>query len=53
MCNLLNNAAKYELLGPVYPAYNPSFSAGTIFFSHNKSANNVFQSAYQYSRTGP
>jgi hypothetical protein len=29
------------------------FSAGTVFFSHNKSANNVFQPAYQHSRTGP
>jgi hypothetical protein len=42
---------------PVYPAYNPSFqfvfSAGTIFFSHNKSTNSVFQPAYQHSRTGP
>jgi hypothetical protein len=26
------------------------FSAGTIFFSHNKSTNNVFQPAYQHSR---
>jgi hypothetical protein len=29
------------------------FSVGTVFFSHNKSANNVFQLAYQRSRTGP
>jgi hypothetical protein len=29
------------------------FSAGTVFFSHNKSANSVFQPAYQHSRTGP
>jgi hypothetical protein len=29
------------------------FSAGTIFFFHNKSANSVFQPAYQHSRTGP
>jgi hypothetical protein len=29
------------------------FSAGTVFFSHNKSANNIFQPAYQHSRTGP
>jgi hypothetical protein len=28
------------------------FSAETVFFSHNKSANNVFQQAYQPSRTG-
>jgi hypothetical protein len=33
--------------GPVHPAYNPYFSAcffsaGTVFFSHNKSANSVF-----------
>jgi hypothetical protein len=44
--------------GPVHSAYNPSFSAyffsaGTIFFSHNKSANSVFQPAYQHSRTAP
>jgi hypothetical protein len=43
--------------GPVHPAYNPSFSAcfsaRIVFFSHNKSANNVFQPAYQHSRTGP
>jgi hypothetical protein len=29
------------------------FSAGTVFFSHNKSTNSVFQPAYQHSRTGP
>jgi hypothetical protein len=29
------------------------FSAEIVFFSHNKSANSVFQSAYQHSRTGP
>jgi hypothetical protein len=29
------------------------FSAGTVFFSHKKSANNVFQLAYNSSRTGP
>jgi hypothetical protein len=28
------------------------FSTGTIFFSHNKSANSIFQPAYQHSRTG-
>jgi hypothetical protein len=29
------------------------FSAGTVFFSQKKSANSVFQPAYNYSRTGP
>jgi hypothetical protein len=29
------------------------FSVGTMFFSHNKSVNSVFQLAYQHSRTGP
>jgi hypothetical protein len=29
------------------------FSAGTIFFSHKKSANSVFQPAYNSSRTAP
>jgi hypothetical protein len=29
------------------------FSARTVFSSHPKSANCVFQSAYQHSRTGP
>jgi hypothetical protein len=29
------------------------FSVRTVFFSHNKSANSVFQPAYQHSRTGP
>jgi hypothetical protein len=29
------------------------FSAGTVFFSHKKSANSVFQSAYNSSRTAP
>jgi hypothetical protein len=29
------------------------FSAETVFFSHNKSTNNVFQPAYQHSRTAP
>jgi hypothetical protein len=42
---------------PVHPAYNPSFLAyfliEIIFFSHNKSANSVFQPAYQPNRTGP
>jgi hypothetical protein len=28
------------------------FSAGTVFFSRNKPTNNVFQPAYQHSRTG-
>jgi hypothetical protein len=42
--------------GSVHLAYNPFFSAflaGTVFFSHNKSANSIFQPAYQHSRTGP
>jgi hypothetical protein len=42
--------------GLVHPAYNPYFlayfSAKIMFFSHNKSANSVFQSAYQHSRKG-
>jgi hypothetical protein len=29
------------------------FSAGTVFFSHHKSLNSIFQPAYQHSRTGP
>jgi hypothetical protein len=29
------------------------FSTGTVFFSHKKSANSVFQSAYNSSRTAP
>jgi hypothetical protein len=29
------------------------FSVGTVFFSHNKTANNVFQPACQHNRTGP
>jgi hypothetical protein len=29
------------------------FLAGTVFFSHDKSANSVFQLAYKHSRTGP
>jgi hypothetical protein len=29
------------------------FSAGTMFFSHTKLTNNVFQPAYQHSRTEP
>ena len=29
------------------------FSAKTVFFSHNKSVNSVFQPAYQHSRTAP
>jgi hypothetical protein len=29
------------------------FSAGTVFFYHNKSVNSVFQPAYQHSRTAP
>jgi hypothetical protein len=44
-------------IGLVHSAYNPSFSAyfsvGTVFFSHNKSANSVFQPAYQHNRTAP
>jgi hypothetical protein len=40
-------------IGPVHPAYNPYFSVEIVFFSHNKSANSVFQPAYQHSRTWP
>jgi hypothetical protein len=29
------------------------FSARTVFFSHKKSVNSVFQPAYNSSRTGP
>jgi hypothetical protein len=29
------------------------FSVGTVFFSHDKSANIVFQPAYQPNQTGP
>jgi hypothetical protein len=29
------------------------FSTGTVFFSHKKSANSVFQLAYNSSRTAP
>jgi hypothetical protein len=29
------------------------FSVGTVFFSHKKSVNSVFQPAYNSSRTGP
>jgi hypothetical protein len=29
------------------------FSVGTVFFSHNKSTNSVFQPAYQPNQTGP
>jgi hypothetical protein len=40
-------------IGPVHLAYNPSysayFSAGIIYFSHKKSANSVFQPAYNSS----
>jgi hypothetical protein len=43
--------------GPVHSAYNPSFSAyfsvRIVFFSHNKSANSVFQPTYQHSQTAP
>jgi hypothetical protein len=43
--------------GPVHLAYNPSYSAcflvRIVFFSHKKSANSVFQPAYNSSRTGP
>jgi hypothetical protein len=43
--------------GHVHLAYNPSysacFSAGTVFFSHKKSANSNFQPAYNSSRTAP
>jgi hypothetical protein len=41
----------------VYSVYNSSFSAyfsgETVFFSHNKSVNGVFQPAYQHRRTAP
>jgi hypothetical protein len=29
------------------------FSTKTVFFSHNKLANNIFQPTYEHSRTGP
>jgi hypothetical protein len=41
-----------ENYGSVHPACNPyfsaCFSARTVFFSHNKSTNSVFQPAYQH-----
>jgi hypothetical protein len=44
-------------VGPVHPIYNPYFSAyflaKTVFFSHNKSVNSVFQPAYQRSQKIP
>jgi hypothetical protein len=44
------------MAGPVHPAYNPYFqlifSVGIVFFSHNKSANSVFQPAYQQAERG-
>jgi hypothetical protein len=47
------SAAMAWYISPVHLAYNPSYSAGTVFFSHKKSANSVFQPAYNSSRTGP
>jgi hypothetical protein len=45
----------FAYCGPVHLAYNPSYSAfflaGTVFFSQKKSANSVFQPAYNSSRT--
>jgi hypothetical protein len=38
---------------PIIRLFQLVFSAGTIFFSHNKSTNSVFQPAYQPRRTGP
>jgi hypothetical protein len=47
---------RQQYIRSVYLAYNPSFSACFLsrnsIFSHNKSANSVFQSAYRHSRTG-
>jgi hypothetical protein len=38
--------------GPVRLAYQPYFfSEGIIFFSHNKSANNIFQPDFSVKRT--
>jgi hypothetical protein len=46
-----------ENSGHVHLAYNSSysacFSAGTVIFCHEKSANCIFQSAYNSSRTAP
>jgi hypothetical protein len=41
------------LAGPVRLTYQPYFfSEGTVFFSHNKSANNTFQPGFSAKRTG-
>jgi hypothetical protein len=41
-------------MGPVHPAYNPSFSAyfsvEIVLFSHTKLINNIFQPIYQSKR---
>jgi hypothetical protein len=54
-CCLLGQLASY--CGPVHQAYNPSYSAcffsRNSIFSHKKSANSVFQPAYNSSRTAP
>jgi len=38
---------------PVRFSYNPSFSAGRVFSSHNKSAGTVFRLVFSAKRMGP
>jgi hypothetical protein len=45
-------AAKALFIRLIIRLFQLVFSAGIIFFFHNKSANSVFQPAYQHSQTG-
>jgi hypothetical protein len=57
MAFLFTQVVEPGQFGPVHLAYNSfysaCFSAGTIFFSHKKLVNSVFQPAYNSSRTAP
>jgi hypothetical protein len=49
----LNLEAEAMFIRLIIRLFQLVFSARTVFFSHNKSANSVFQPAYQPSRMGP
>jgi hypothetical protein len=50
---LLQDKPTPTVRAPDFRLFRLVFSAGIVFFSHNKSVNNVFQPACQHSRTGP
>jgi hypothetical protein len=53
ICEHIQNATTVLFIRLIIRLFQLVFSVGTVFFSHNISANSVFQLAYQHSRTAP